>query len=77
MSEYREFTEEELKWIKSFQRVMQKAPSSLFLFCEDINVFIIAMDANNRPIMTERGAYDSEASRISIKTPMYHDGGGF
>lgn len=74
MIKYREFTEDELKWIKSFQRVMKKAPETIFMFV-GTGVTIYPLDENNNRYMTEFGGVDGYANGIGIDTPMENDGG--
>lgn len=73
--EYRDFTEKELKWIKSLQRLMKKAPSSLFMFVGD-GITILPLDEHGERYLTEFGGMDScDNNEISIQTPMDYDGG--
>lgn len=74
--EYRQFTDNELKWIKSFERVMKKAPDTLFLFIGAGNTVFAKDEANNRYI-TEAGGMDGYATSVDIQTPMDCDGGDF
>jgi len=69
MTEYRDFTKNELKWINSFQKVMESAPNTLFLFV-GAGQTIFAKDENNKVYMSKSGGVDSLANSISIKTPM-------
>ncbi len=69
--EYREFTELELKWIRSFERVMAKAPGNLFMFVgSGIAIF-------SERKHTDSGNVDANAPGISIQTPMSFDGGDY
>lgn len=74
---YRDFTESELKWIKSLQRVMDKAPNTLFLFVGGSygDAWVMPMDNNNQRYMNDRGYVDGEAPRKDIPSPMAMDGG--
>lgn len=73
--EYRDFTESELKWIKSLQRVMKKAPRGLFMFVGD-SVTILPMDENRERYITDsRGMDNCDGKGIHISTPMVTDGG--
>lgn len=72
---YREFTEEEKKWIKSFQRVMKKAPTTLFMFVGSGSVVVYSKDENNERYMTESGSVDGYATNEIIRTKMICDGG--
>ena len=73
---YRKYTEEELKWINSFKRVMKKAPSTLFLFV-GAGVTVFPKDEHNDRYMTEFGGVDGEADGIDISTKMDCDGGDY
>jgi hypothetical protein len=75
MAEYRDFTEEELKWIKSFQRVMKKAPKSLFLFAGDGLLVVYTRSEESKRYMTEYGGVDGYAPNKHIPTQMDVDGG--
>lgn len=75
--EYRYFTNEELKWINSFQKIMKKAPDTLFMFVGGsyfINIF--SKDENNCRYMNG-SSVDGKAPCISIETDMECDGGDF
>ena len=67
--EYREFTEPELKWIRSFDRVMAKAPGSLFMFVG--SGFTIYPGR----YMTDSGSVDPYAPSICVQTELEYDGG--
>ena len=74
---YREFTEKELKWIKSFEKVMKEAPETLFMFVGGsyyVNIF--SKDESNCRYMNG-SSVDSNAPLISIETKMEVDGGDF
>ena len=73
--EYREFTDSELKWIRSFERVMKKAPKSLFMFVgAGINIHPLDYD-NNRYMKGD--SVDNLSPIIGITTPMNCDGGDY
>lgn len=71
---YREFTEEEMKWIKSFERIMKKAPTSLFLFVGP-GIVIHAKENGQRPM--NGGVVDTISTSYDISTPMEFDGGDY
>ncbi len=71
MKEYREFTEDELKWIRSFERVMAKAPSKLFMF---VGAGIVIYSGR---VHNEHGNVDGNAPNRGIQTPMSYDGGDY
>jgi hypothetical protein len=76
--EYREFTEEELIWIKSFQRIMKKAPNTLFMFVggSQGTCYIYPKKPDGDRYMTGRGGgVDSNAPSIDVVSPMEMDGG--
>jgi hypothetical protein len=73
--EYREFTDEERKWIKSFKRVMKKAPDSLFMFVGSGAVVIYTKDEHGRRYMNSYGSVDGDAPDVQILTDMECDGG--
>lgn len=71
--DYRKLTEKEEKWIKSFERVMGKAPDTLFMFVGAGAVLIIPKDENNDRYMVGGGMDGTPA--IHIPTKMECDGG--
>jgi hypothetical protein len=73
--EYRTFTEEELKWIKRFRRVMNQAPDTLLLFCGSGTMIVYTKDENNERYMTDFRAVDDDAPCMEITTNMEADGG--
>ena len=76
---YRQFTASELKWIKSFERVMEKAPDTLFMFVGD-SFTVFTKDENNARYMAASNggvAVDGEALSVSIKTKIEYDGGDY
>jgi len=74
--EYREFTDKELKWLRSFERIMKKAPDTLFMFV-GAGFTIYAKDENNNRYMADNGAVDCLANSLSIATEMECDGGDY
>lgn len=79
MKEYREFTDEEKKWIESLQRCMNKAPNTLFMFVGGSNgsMVIYPKDENNDRYMTDgrSAGVDGYAPSVSIKSNIEMDGG--
>lgn len=73
---YRDFTEEELKWIKSLERCMKKAPSTLFMFVGGTNgtMEIYPKDNNNKRYF-KGYSVDSNAPNVRIKSNIEMDGG--
>ena len=71
LNKYRQFTKDDEKWIRSFERVMKKAPEHLFMFVgAGITIYPErVMGANN--------SVDQNGPSISIQTPMDCDGGDF
>lgn len=79
MKKYREFTETEEKWLKSFQRVMKKAPDTLFMFVGQ-GVTVYALDENQDRYMVHRSgslAVDDYATNCIILTKIDFDGGDY
>jgi len=72
--DYREFTEEETKWLNSFQRVMKRAPETLFMFVAG-GILVGTLDENNERYLAEVNAMDSKANWVSVPTKMEVDGG--
>lgn len=72
--DYREFSEEETKWLKSFKRIMKKAPDTLFLFVSG-GVLIGTKDENNERYIAESGGMDNDANWENVPTNMEVDGG--
>lgn len=72
--EYREFTNEEIRWINSFKRVMGEAPRTLFMFVAG-GVLIGTLDEKNERYIEKSGGMDSKANWISVPTKMEVDGG--
>ena len=75
--EYREFSEEEEKWIRSFQRVMKKAPSSLFFFIASGTPIVFTTDENGNRYVSSNKSMDQDAPSVLIITDMDCDGGDF
>lgn len=73
--EYREFSEKENRWIKSFEKVMKKAPGSLFMFV-GAGVTIYPKDENNQRYMNNN-SMDGCATSATIITLMDCDGGDY
>ena len=73
---YIEFTTKEKAWLKEFDKVMRKAPDTLFMFVGE-GVVVYAKDENNERYMSEYGGMDSNATGFSIQTKMECDGGGY
>jgi len=76
MKKYREFTQDELKWIRSLERVMKKAPDTLFMFIAG-GMFIFCKDEYNKRYMTETGSMDANALCQTIDSEIDMDGGDF
>lgn len=74
--EYRKFTPDELKWIRSLERVMKKAPNTLFIFIAG-GMFIFCKDEFNERYMTESGSMDADAPCQTISSEIEMDGGDF
>lgn len=78
MSKYRNFTEEEIKWINSLQRCMKKAPKLLFMFVGGTSG---SMDIFPKDINNERYwdglSIDINAPFLRIKTNIEMDGGDY
>lgn len=72
--DYREFTDEELKWIKSLQRCMNKAPENLFIFAAGGSFSIYPKDENGNRYMVG-GSVDSNAPSEIVNMPCESDGG--
>ena len=74
--EYREFTKEEISWAKELQKVINKAPSTLFLFMSG-GLKVIPLDENNDRYVVSGGSMDANAPMIHIlnKNNMDMDGG--
>ena len=73
MSEkYREFTEDELKWIASLKRLMKKAPPRLFIFVGSSDFYVFS-----ERVMTPEGSVDQYAPSISISASCEMDGGDY
>jgi hypothetical protein len=75
--EYREFTKEEEKWIRSLERVMKKAPNTLFMFCGGSygSMYIMTKDENNQRYLAPGGAMDSKTTLTEISCGCEVDGG--
>ena len=73
---YRNFTEKELKWLKSFDKVMKKAPGTLFMFVGN-GIAIYAKDENNNRYMTGMGGVDCSATQWVTVTDIDNDGGDY
>ena len=69
MKEYRDFTEEEIKWIKSLKRLMRKAPQ-IFLFVANGTMCILP-----ERYINEFGSIDHKAPCENIPTSCEVDGG--
>lgn len=76
MSKYRSFTDKEIKWINRFEKLMDLAPETLFLFV-GAGQTIFAKDYNNEVYRTASGGVDGNANNVSISTPMECDGGDY
>lgn len=76
MKKYREFTQDELKWIRSLERVMKKVPDTLFMFIAG-GIFIFCKDEYNERYITESGSMDADASCQTIFSEIEMDGGDF
>ena len=72
---YRTFTQEELKWIKSFQRCMNKAPENLFIFAGSGDFVVYPKDENGDRYMNRVGSVDEYAPNINVTMPCESDGG--
>lgn len=77
MTEYREFTKKELKWIDRLKKLMSKAPDTLFMFVggSSGSMYIYTKDENNDWYMSETGGVDDYAPCQSIESPIEMDGG--
>ena len=75
--EYREFTQEERKWIRSFEKIMKKAPSSLFLFIASGEPIIFPKDEYGSRYVSQNKSMDNCAPSVFIRTNMDCDGGDF
>lgn len=73
--EYRDFTDQEIKWIKSLERVMKKAPDTLFMFIGAGSMIIHPLKENGNRYITDTGAMDGNAPGEYIPTKMVMDGG--
>ena len=76
MTQYRQFTDQELQWIRSFERVMKKAPDSLFLFV-GVDIAVYSKDENNQRYVTSAGAIDDNAPNVTILSSIEYDGGDY
>lgn len=76
MAEYREFTSKEKTWLKEFEKVMKKAPDTLFLFAGE-GVTVYAKNDNNERYMSDSDGVDSYATSVIISTKMECDGGAY
>lgn len=75
MKEYRNFTEKELKWVRSLERIMKKAPNTLFMFVgTGINIHV--KDSDNKRYMNG-DSVDNTSPAISVFTEMDTDGGDY
>jgi hypothetical protein len=72
----REFTEDELKWLKSLNRVMKKAPDTLFMFVGAGQV-IYPKDENNNRYQSDIGGVLGCDEYFMVDTPMEMDGGDY
>lgn len=72
---YREFTKEEINWINSFQRCMNKAPKNLFIFAGSGAFVVYPKDENGDRYMTSYGGVDQEPDSINVTMPCESDGG--
>lgn len=75
MKEYRKFTAKESTWIKEFEKVMKKAPNTLFLFVGS-GISVFTKDENNERYMNG-DSVDSQANHVGITTKMEYDGGDY
>jgi hypothetical protein len=71
---YRKFTKKELEWVKEFEKVMKKAPKTLFMFVAG-GVLIGTKDENNERYIRPSGSMDNGGNWINITTKMEVDGG--
>lgn len=69
---YRDFTQEEIRWINKFKRVMKGAPKNLFMFVGSGSVSIYS-----ERVMADRGGVNQDVPSEEILTPMVCDGGDF
>lgn len=74
MKTYRDFTSKEEKWIKDFEKVMAKAPDSLFMFVGSGSVVIYPLTKEGR-YMSYHGGVDPYATSVTVSTKMDCDGG--
>jgi len=73
---YREFTEEERKWVTKLKKLMQdKACGNLFLFIGSGSMVIYTSDDKTGVYMTDMGGVDGNAPSFNIKTKIECDGG--
>ena len=78
---YREFTEAEEKWLRSLQRVMKKAPETLFMFIGSGSMVIYPLKDDGSRYMTgdrgddNTGGVDGDFTSMSIINQMECDGG--
>ncbi len=75
--EYRDYSKEELAWIKSLERVMAKAPNTLFMFVGGSNgtMVIYPKNEDNERYMNAEGAVDGNAPSTHISSKCEMDGG--
>jgi hypothetical protein len=71
MEKYREFTDEEKKWINKLKRLMNKAPN-VFLYVANGTMYILP-----ERYITESGGIDCKAPCKRILTSCEVDGGGW
>lgn len=71
MADYRQFTEDEIKWLNKLQRVMKSAPKDTKMF-----MFVGAgITIYPERIMTASGGVDGDAPSVTIQTNIETDGG--
>jgi len=73
---YRPFTDQEMKWVRKFQKVMNSAPNTLFLFVGS-GMTIYPKDENNHRYMNENGSVDQKPESEGIITNIEYDGGDY
>lgn len=76
MKQYREFTKDESKWLRSFERVMKKAPDTLFMFVGN-GIQVYPLDENGNRYMGDSGGVDGSCPHEGICTNMQTDGGDY
>jgi len=72
---YREFTSKEEVWINEFEKLMKKAPDTLFLFVGE-GVSLYPLNEKGERYMN-RDSVDSSCPHKIIITKMQCDGGAY